>query len=159
MARPRNPVRAEIEIDAPIERVWQILTDFDAYGSWNPFTPRVETSLRVGDPIHLYARLRGERPMHRVETVTRNQPYTLGWEMKLGARFLLHAERIQTLTPIDAHRTHYLSEDGFRGWLAPLVLALYGRAMERGFGDCALGLKKAAESRGTQSRREGRQTP
>jgi uncharacterized protein YndB with AHSA1/START domain len=159
VARARNPVRAEIEVDAPIERVWQILTDFERYRAWNPFTPRVETSLRIGDPIHLHVRLRGKRLMHRVETITRNQPYTLGWQMKMGARFLLRAERIQTLTPIDAHRTHYVTEDRFRGWLAPLVLALYGGAMERGFGDCALGLKKAAESRGPEGAGQGRQDP
>ena len=60
MASAENPVRAEIEIDAPVERVWQILTDVDRYGDWNPFTPRVETSLAIGDPIHLHVRLRGK---------------------------------------------------------------------------------------------------
>jgi len=85
--------------------------------------------------------------MHRVEFVTRRQPYALGWEMKMGARFLLQAERVQVLTAIDEDRTHYRTEDCFTGWLRPLVLALYGKATERGFIDCALGLEKAAESR------------
>jgi hypothetical protein len=147
MASAPDRVRAEIEIDAPIERVWQILRDTDGYGAWNPFTPRVETTLRIGDPIHLYVRLVGKRLMHRVETITRSEPYSLGWEMKMGARFLLHAERVQTLTALDEDRTRYVTEDCFSGWLRPLVLAGFGRAMERGFIDCALGLKKAAESR------------
>lgn len=140
-------VRAEIEIDAPVERVWQILKDTDRYAAWNPFTPRVETTLRVGDPIHLHVRLVGRRLIHRREFVTRNEPYTLGWEMKLGARFLLHGERLQVLTALDPHRTRYVTEDCFSGWLRSLVLALFGRPMQRGFRDCALGLKKAAESR------------
>ncbi len=139
-------VRAEVEIDAPIERVWRILCDFDRYADWNPFTPRVETSLAIGDPVTLRVRLLGERLMTRVETVTRNQPHTLGWEMQMGAPFVLHAERVQVLTEIDEGRTHYRTEDCFRGWLRPLVLALFGGAMERGFRDCAYGLKKAAES-------------
>ena len=147
MPRDGNSVSASLEIDAPIERVWQILKDFDRYHEWNPFTPRVESTLRIGDPIHLHVRLVGKRLSHRVEFVTRNQPYTLGWEMKLGAPALLHAERVQVLTAIDGHRTHYRTEDRFSGWLRPLVLALFGGAMERGFRDCALGLKKAAESR------------
>jgi hypothetical protein len=145
MPRLPNPVCAEIEIDAPIERVWRILKDTDRYRDWNPFTPRVETTLQVGAPIHLHVRLLGKRPMHRVEFVTRNEPYTLGWEMKMGARFLLHAERIQTLTAVDESRTRYRTEDRFSGWLRSVVLALFGRAMQRGFADCALGLKKAAE--------------
>ncbi len=145
MARPPKCVRAEVEIDAPIDRVWKILTDTSRYGDWNPFTPRVDTTLRIGDPIHLQVRLRGERLMHRVETVTRNQPYTLGWEMKMGTRSLLYAERVQVLTPLGKERTHYMTEDCFTGWLRPLVLGLFGHSMQRGFLDCGLGLKKASE--------------
>ncbi len=140
-----NSVRAETEIEAPIDRVWRILRDFDRYAEWNPFTPRVETSLRVGEPVHLDVRLVGPRLLRRMETVTRNEPFTLGWEMKMGSRGLLHAERVQVLTPRGATRTHYLTEDVFSGLLRPVVLGLLGRAMERGFNDCAEGLKAAAE--------------
>lgn len=146
MAPGAKCVRAEVEIDAPIERVWRILTDIPRYASWNPFTPKVETSLEIGEPVHLHVRLVGNRLMHRVETVTRNQPYTLGWDMKMGARFLLHAERVQVLTPLDGGRTLYMTEDCFTGWLRPVVLALFGGSMQRGFLDCGLGLKRAAES-------------
>ena len=45
-----------------------------------------------------------------------------------------------------------MTEDRFTGGLRPLVLALFGRAMERGFLDCGLGLKKAAENRQTGGR-------
>ncbi len=150
-------VRAEVDIDAPIDRVWKILTDLPGYAQWNPFTPRVESSLEIGDPVHLHVRLltfrgMGERLMHRVETVTRNAPHTLGWDMKMGARFLLYAERVQVLTPIDEHRTHYMTEDCFTGWLRPLVLGLFGRSMQRGFLDCGLGLKEAAENERKEDR-------
>jgi len=156
MRRASHPdrIRAEIEIDAPIDRVWKILRDFDRYSEWNAFTPRVETTLEIGEPIHLYVRLVGDRLVHRVETVTRNQPYTIGWGVTMGwaagsagRPFLLDAERVQVLTPVDENRTHYMTEDVFRGWLRPLVLGLFGKSMQRGFDDCAWGLKKASESR------------
>ena len=146
MTLTQNCVRAEIEIDAPIDRVWGILTDIEGYADWNAFTPHVETTLEIGDPIRLKVRLVGNLSLHRVETITRNQPYTLGWDMKLGIRTLLHAERVQVLTEIDDRRTHYMTEDCFTGWLRRVVLGLFGRAMERGFLDCSLGLKKAAEA-------------
>jgi len=139
-------VRAEITIDAPIDRVWQILVDLDLYPQWNPFTPSVESSLEIGEAVVMDVRLVGDRLMRRVEYVTRNEPYILGWEMQMGPRFLLHAERCQVLTAQGDGRTHYLSEDRFTGWLTPLVVGLLGGAMRRGFGDCAWGLKKRAES-------------
>ena len=140
-------VTAEIDIDAPIERVWQVLRDFTAYPEWNPFTPRVESTLRVGDPIHLYVRLRSEHPSHRVEYVTLVEPPNkMCWDMQLGARFLLHAERCQVLTA-RGDQTHYVTEDRFHGLLTPLVMASFGQAMRRGFHDCARALKQRAESR------------
>jgi hypothetical protein len=139
-------VRAEIEIDAPIDRVWQMLVDLERYGEWNPFTPVAKSSLKLGDPVELQVRLVGDRLMKRVEYITRNEPYTLGWEMQMGPRFLLHAERCQVLTPLEGNRTHYSSEDCFTGWLAPIVTGLFGASMERGFGDCGRALKKCAES-------------
>ena len=140
-------VRAEIEIDAPIERVFEILRDLASYPEWNPFTPRVESTLEIGAPIHLHVRLRGETLSHRVEWVTANEaPRKLCWEMKMGAAFLLRAERCQVLTPQADGRTHYVTEDRFTGLLTPLVMRLFGPAMQRGFADCAVALKKRAES-------------
>ena len=140
-------VRAEIEIDAPAERIFDILTDLKSYPAWNPFTPRVESTLRPGDAVHLYVRLRSERLSHRVEFVTRNErPTRLCWGTKIGAGFLLRAERCQTLTRIDERRTRFVNEDVLRGWLAPLVMLAFGRDLKRGFESVATALKKRAES-------------
>jgi uncharacterized protein YndB with AHSA1/START domain len=140
-------VRAEIEIDAPAERIFAILTDLPAYPEWNPFTVRAESTLRLGEPVHLYVRLRPGRLSHRVEYVTRHErPTHLCWGMSMGAGFLLEAERCQTLTPLDANRTRYVNEDVLTGWLAPLVMRAYGPAMQRGFEAVASALKKRAEA-------------
>lgn len=145
MVDSRDRVRAEVEIAAPIEQVWAILVDFERYGEWNSFTPRARTSLRIGDPIDMHVRLGGPLPLPWRERVTRNEPYTLGWQLVLVLRRLLVAERLQTLTPIDEERTHYCSEDRFDGLLRRPVLALFGGAMTRGFEACARDLRRVAE--------------
>jgi hypothetical protein len=141
-------VRAEIEIDAPTERIFDILTDLDSYPEWNPFTPRVESTLRPGDPVHLWVRLRSERLSHRVEVVSRNErPSHLCWGMTMVAGFVLRAERCQTLIRIDERRTRFVNEDVLSGWLEPIVMRFFGTAMQRGFESVATALKKRAESR------------
>jgi hypothetical protein len=140
-------VRAEIEIDAPIGTVWSVLQDLDRYRDWNAFTPKADSTLEIGDPIDFRVRLFGSWTIPWRERVTRNQPYTLGWELVLGHRRLLYAERTQVLTRVDEHRTHYLTEDRFSGLLARLVRVLFGGSMGQGFADCAQGLKKASENR------------
>jgi hypothetical protein len=39
---------ASIDIEAPASRVWQVLTDFAAYPSWNPFILRIDGPLSRG---------------------------------------------------------------------------------------------------------------
>jgi hypothetical protein len=141
-------VRAEVEIEAPVERVWQTLTDLAHYSDWNPFTPRVESSLEPGTAVHLHVRLRRERLAHRVEFVTAIEPPTrLCWGAQIGARSLLTAERCQVLTRLAGGRTRYVTEDVIRGLLTPVVMAFWGGPMRRGFGEVALALKARVEAR------------
>jgi len=49
-------VRAEIEIDAPAERIFDTLTDLGAYPEWNPFTVGVESMLRLAADVVLLGR-------------------------------------------------------------------------------------------------------
>jgi hypothetical protein len=136
-----------VEIAAPAERIFAILGDLPAYPEWNPLTPRVESTLRPGDPIHLHVRLGGRGLSHRVEVVSANEPpKRLCWRMQLGAPWLLAAERCQELTPLGGGRTRYRNEEVFRGCLTPLVSWLFGSRLRRGFEDVALALKKRAEA-------------
>lgn len=41
-------LRTEIEIEAPPDRVWDALVDFDAYRDWNPFISSIRGKLEVG---------------------------------------------------------------------------------------------------------------
>jgi len=139
-------VRSEIEIDAPVARVWEILTDLERYPDWNPFTQRVESTLEVGAEVHLYTRLRGEQLAHRVEYVTEHVPgERICWGMTMGTRMALEAERRQVLTPQGPTRTRYLTDDTITGLLTPIVMAFWGEAMQRGFDGVAAALKKRSE--------------
>ena len=50
-------IKAEIEIDAPPDDVFDILTDLDRYAEWNPFTPRIDSTLELGAPVDMRVRL------------------------------------------------------------------------------------------------------
>jgi uncharacterized protein YndB with AHSA1/START domain len=139
-------IRAEALIEAPRERVWQVLVDFPRYAEWNPFTPEVRARLEVGASVDMRVRLwSGLR--HQREYVRRVVPgERLCWGMHMGAAWLVRAERCQWLEALDGDRTRYVTEDRIAGWLTPLVLALYGRSMQRGFEGVAQGLKGRVES-------------
>jgi len=137
----RREVSASAEIDAPIERVWATLVDFERYSAWNPFTPEVRAHLRVGEPIHMHVRMPRRAPRRMTEWINRIEPpRVLCWGVHLGARWLLCANRWQRLEPLDDRRTRYTTVDHLSGLLAPLVIGLYGEPMRRGFQAAADGL-------------------
>ena len=134
-----------VEIEAPIERVWDILVDVGRYGEWNPFTTRVKTDFEIGSPVDLYVTLRPlklKQP-ERVEAVDR--PHLLAWGTKMGAGILLSARREQRLERLDERRCRYLTTGALTGLLTPLVMLLFGRLVRRGFNDMAWALKRHAE--------------
>jgi hypothetical protein len=44
-------VTTSILIEAPAERIWSILSDFDSYSNWNPFIPRIFGEARLSATI------------------------------------------------------------------------------------------------------------
>jgi hypothetical protein len=139
-------IRASIEIAAPAERVWQILGDLDRYGEWNPFTPKVESDRVVGHPIILHVDFGGRTPRRQVEIVRRWEPgVELRWGMTMGPAWWFRAERWQRVEAIDEHRCRYSTEDVFEGLFAPVVFALYGAKVQRGFEAVAAALARRAE--------------
>jgi hypothetical protein len=137
---------ASVEIDAPIDVVWAVLTDFDAYREWNRFTPSVLCSGEPGTPVVMDVRLPGTRPRRQVEVLNVFEaPRRLAWGMHLLAAPLLVANRYQLLDPLGPSRTRYRSVDYLSGLLAPLVRLLYAEAMRTGFALAAEGLKRRCE--------------
>ena len=144
----RRIYRGEAWIDAPPEAVWAVLVDLDAYPSWNPFTPRVRSTLEVGDPVELTVRLPPWGTRRQVERIRRREaPWALDWgsDFLLGGA-LVRALRTQRLEPVDGG-TRYVTEDVIEGPLAPLVGLLFGRALERGFGAVPGALRREVERR------------
>lgn len=43
-----HQLHTEIDIDAPPDVVWSVLTDLDAYAAWNPFITSAEGTAEVG---------------------------------------------------------------------------------------------------------------
>jgi uncharacterized protein YndB with AHSA1/START domain len=67
-------IRAEIEINAPPERVWHILTDFAAFPQWNPFIRQISGDLKVGGKLDMYLQPLGQRGMRFRPTVLAAEP-------------------------------------------------------------------------------------
>lgn len=135
-----------VEVDAPPEVVWSVLTDFGRYGEWNPFIGRCRAELTVGAPIDMSVRQLLPRPLPMREWIRSVTPgREFGYSMKplpLGA---LRSHRAHTVVPLEGGRTRYESHFELDGWLSPLVGLLFGRGFRRGFPGMTTGVQREAE--------------
>ena len=135
-----------ILIEAPVDFVWDVLTDVERYGEWNPFTPQARTDFKIGSPAHLLVRM-GPSKVKITETVCAiEEPRLIAWRKIFGARWFLLAVREQHLEPVSETSCLYHNTDRLRGVLAPMVLLCFGGYMNRGFTDVGEGLRRYAEA-------------
>ena len=77
---------ASIEIDAPAERVWDVVADTARYGEWNPFITAVAGEPREGAELKVTIRAPGRKPVTFAARVTRLVP---GRELRWRGRWFL----------------------------------------------------------------------
>ncbi|WP_067685997.1 SRPBCC domain-containing protein [Nocardia jejuensis] len=136
-----------MEIEAPAELVWQVLTDVDNYGEWNPFVPECKTTLEPGTPIDMKVRLGGSSPRDQREFIRTHTPgKEFSYSMKPVPLGLLRSLRTHTVTPLGDGRTRYESHFEIGGPLSVVVGALMGKPLNKGFNSMADGLKQRAET-------------
>ncbi|WP_205473391.1 SRPBCC domain-containing protein [Nocardioides sp. SYSU D00038] len=151
-ARPR----AAIDIDAPLERVWDVMLDTASYAEWNPFVVRVETPAppAVGNPIVLHVRWANGRGARSPERISALEPpavvdgvttarLSYAYEGLPARLRLVRGVRHQVLTQSPGGPTRYDTVEEFTGPLVPLA----GPArVADGFRRHAEGLKARAEA-------------
>ena len=134
---------ATIQIDAPPEAVWAVLTDLGRYPEWNPLFREASGQVAVGSRITLQSVHPANGRMMRVRPkITVADPGAeLRWVSSLPG--IISGEHRFTLTPAGGG-TRLEQSETFGGLLAAFSLKTFTRA-EAGFQGLNEALKKRAE--------------
>lgn len=149
MAKAENIVTSvKVQINAPAQLVWDILTDFEHYGDWNRFCPGFETTGKLGDPVYMQVRMPGaENTFLVTEYLIAWEPCRLlSWEQRPTETNKDAARRDQYIESIDAERCTYVTTDIFLGVNADIIMREHGAWVKTGFDQIAEDLKKHAEA-------------
>ncbi len=143
--------RSEIDIDAPVEKVWNIIIDLERYSEWNTFTPRMGAKqIVVGEEFLLDCQMTEKqllRDEKEVFLAYEPERYRVCWgTSRTKGRPGIKSYRWQICEPANEKRTHFINYEEFHGILAPLVNLLYGKKLQRAFIGYCQDLKKRAES-------------
>jgi uncharacterized protein YndB with AHSA1/START domain len=135
-----------VEIDAPAAFVWDVLIDYACYPSWNPYTVKVDTTLKLDDPIDLTLPNPDgsdgtfvSREYIRVVDPPRLLRYDTG-DTFPG----LSGVRDQWITALGPDRCSYRTCETFTGKYAHSVMAAQGAWVKAGFDAVAHALRERA---------------
>ena len=139
-------LRAEIDIDADRERVWQVLTDLSAFPDWNPFIVHAHGELAETARLTLRMQPVGARAVTLRPRVVEVAPeHRLRWLGRVGMPGIFDAEHVFTLTTRAGGGTRLAQTETFRGIVVPLLARSLDRHTLPAFHAMNEALKNRAE--------------
>ena len=140
-------LRTEILIDAEPDRVWDILTDKDAMGEWNPFIKEMSGELRKGERLRVLLKQPNRKAMAIKPKVLEASPgKELRWIGHMGVPGLFDGEHIFELHPAGPNGTRFVQREQFGGLLIPMLWKMLETDTREGFEAMNMALKERAEA-------------
>ena len=149
-----------LEISAPLELVWAVITDFTAYPSWNPLNRsfQLDTVAKPGERVTFgvswgpYTKDGRLVPMDELKTaITQHERLTV-WEPNRCLAYAddfgrwHRAERVQFISRLANGNTRYHTYERWAGLITPLIRLAYNKKTHPGFNAFSAALKMRAET-------------
>ncbi len=116
-----NHLRTEIDISAPPEVVWDVLTDLGRHEEWNPFMVEASGEVVVGSKLRVRMQPVGGKPTVFTPVVTvADSGQVFEWLGSLPIPGLFSGRHRFELTPIPGG-TRLVQSESFKGILFPLL--------------------------------------
>ena len=138
-------VYSEIQINASASVVWDILTDFEKFGEWNPFIKEISGTLKEGSELRIFIEPPNSKGMEfkptlkKVETEKKIQ-----WLGKVWIPKLFDGDHSWTINQIDDNIVLFIQKERFTGIFIPFFSKLL-KNTKSGFEMMNQNLKQRAE--------------
>ena len=134
-------VSVSIDIPAPPETVWLVLTDTEAYPQWNTLLS-VRGDFTVGETVAVRLSIPGLPAVPIAPEITAFEPEkALRWRSQL---FGIEADHAFLLEPLADGGTRFVQSEQFSGAMAGPVVRRFERRIRRGFEQMNVGLRRRA---------------
>jgi hypothetical protein len=127
-------LRTEINIKAPAEKIWSVLTDFQKYPEWNPMIKSFSGSLIEGSKVAVKLEQPGSAPMRFKPVITKVvQGQQFAWKGQLISSLLFGGEHFFEIRDNGNGTCTFLHGENFTGMLIPLLKKMLAGNTKRGF--------------------------
>jgi len=141
-----DEIITDIEINAPPQAVWNVLTAFDQYEEWNPVM-EISGTPAEGDRLTVVLTLPERKPQpFKPKVLVADEPAELRWQGHLFVSGLYDGEHWFDLTPLEeGRRTRLTHAETFRGVLVGFINRRIGKEVEAAFEEMNAALKERVE--------------
>jgi hypothetical protein len=140
-------INTTVDIDAPKQRVWDVLTDFAAYREWNPDI-EIEGIAQMGTMLTVHLGAGGKRGMtFRPKVLAATPGVEFRWLGKLGFGGIIDGEHFFILEGNADGTTHLTHGERYSGALVALTKRFSSKARSAaGYENFNRALKQRVES-------------
>ena len=136
---------SEIMINSSAKRVWEVITHFEDFPSWNPFIRRATGEIKVGARLEVFIQASGTKGMIFKPRVLKVDPsHELRWLGRLRLPWLFDGEHALVIEPFSENSVKFIQREKFTGLLIPFARNTL-RDAQRGFEEMNRALKLKAE--------------
>ncbi len=139
-------IEKTLEIDAPAEIVWEVISDLPRYPQWNPFCLECRSTLVPGDPIDMKVKLMAKPQAQREWMIGCEPGRGFSYRMQPVPMGALSSFRSHEIEATGAATARYRSYFHLKGWMKFVVLGLFRSKLEDGFAGMSAAIKARAES-------------
>jgi hypothetical protein len=108
----------EITINAPVNKVWNTLIDFNKYPEWNPFIRKASGTIKKGEIIEVTFHTKGSDPItFTPKIILLKENDILQWEGRLLMPGIFTGKHTFQLLSIDNNKTQFIQKENFNGIL------------------------------------------
>ncbi|MFC3493144.1 SRPBCC family protein [Glycomyces rhizosphaerae] len=126
-------IETTVHVDARANEVWAVLTDFPAYGEWNPFITEISGLLAEDERLEAsFLQPNGKTNRFRPRVLRVSPARQIRWLGKLGPGGLFDGEHYFVLEPQPDGSTVLTHGERFTGVLVPAMKSLLADT-EQGF--------------------------
>jgi hypothetical protein len=111
----------KILINASPTIIWDIITDFKSYGTWNPFIREISGVIKEGSTIQVFIKPPNSNGMKFKPKVLKYEPEKeVRWIGKLWIPKIFDGEHSLTIQKIEENKVLFIQKEQFKGILVPL---------------------------------------
>lgn len=137
---------SEIMIVASPKRIWEIITDFPAYGSWNQAIPCAQGKATAGTVLRVVIQWPGlKRSNYELEVLAARPERELRWLGHFAMTGLMDGDHRFLIEAVGIDSTKVTQTEDFSGALIPFFAPWLRDNVLSGFGQMNLALKARAE--------------